>query len=79
VDVQHSFHALAQHGHKRQDKHGVLLTPSLHLALLRLGDALVPCLERLGDLGSPLVLQLAHAEQRSAHDSDDDGGEQAKC
>lgn len=75
-DLQHSLDALTEDSNKRQDKHGVFLRPHFQLALH--GQLGVLLLQNLGNLDTPLILELADTEQSSAHDSNDHTGEDAE-
>ncbi|KAB8437403.1 hypothetical protein FH972_025081 [Carpinus fangiana] len=69
--------ALTKDSYERQDEHSVLLAPPLESALATLTHSVLG-LESLGQLDTPLVLQLGHAQQGSAHERDDDRCNQGK-
>lgn len=78
ADEDDRFQALAQYGDEWEHEHGVLLAPKLEAAARSRCLGAIFGLDGPGQLDTPLVLQLGHTEKRRAHDTDDDGSEEAK-
>lgn len=79
ANVDDGLEPFAQDSDERQEEHGVFLGPLLEAHAgggicvgARFG------IQGLDQLDAPLVLELVHAEKRSAHDRDDDGGDDAE-
>lgn len=73
MHVQNSLDALSQHGDERQDEHGVFLHQVLQFALNR--ELGVFAVHHFADFEAPFVLELVDAQKGSAHEGDDDAGE----
>ena len=71
-----SFETFSKDSDEWQMKHGVLDTPPFEAGLSSAVPHSIIAFERGCQLDLPLVLELGYAKQSSAHDGDDDDGEE---
>lgn len=76
TDEDNGFNALTQNRDEWKEEHGILLGPILEaFAEFDIRLLFLFGLESTGELYAPLGLHLGDAQEGSAHDGDDDGGD----